>query len=186
MRRRQQVDLDSELVDRARAGDAEALTEIWQRWAPAVAGYFRGHGISEPDDLTSEVFLNVFAKIKSFRGDEDDLRTFVFSIAHHRWVDEVRRRSRRGEVDPYDPQTDPRWVPSAEADALAGIEAQRARELVEALPPDQREVMLLRFFGDLSLEQTAAAVGKRVEAVKALQHRALARLRKILEQAVSL
>jgi RNA polymerase sigma-70 factor, ECF subfamily len=176
----------SELAARARAGDAAALTEIWQAHAPAVAGYFRAHGIDEADDLTSEVFLGVFAKIKTFRGDDDDLRAFVFSVAHHRWVDEMRRRARRGPTDPYDVETDPRSVPSAETDALDRIDSNRARELVAALPPDQREVMMLRFFGDLTLEQTATAVGKRLEAVKALQHRALTRLRKILEQAVSL
>lgn len=170
----------------ARAGDATALSEIWRRHAPAVAGYFRAHGAEDPDDLTSEVFLGVFGKLRSFRGDEDDLRTFVFSVAHHRWVDEVRRRHRRGRIDPYDTETDRRSVASAEDDALSGIDAQRARELLEALPPDQRDVMLLRFFGDLTLEQTASTVGKRVEAVKALQHRALVRLRKVLEQAVSL
>ena len=186
MRRRRTDPSDSGLVARAREGDADALTEIWQAHAPAVAGYFRAHGVEDADDLTSEVFLGVFAKIKSFRGGDEDLRTFVFSVAHHRWVDDVRRRARRGIMDPYDADADPRSVPSAEADALSGIEAQRARELVAALPPDQREVMLLRFFGDLTLEQTASSVGKRVEAVKALQHRALARLRKILEQAVSL
>jgi RNA polymerase sigma-70 factor, ECF subfamily len=176
----------SELAARARAGEPDALTQIWQLHAPAVAGYFRAHGIDGADDLTSEVFLGVFAKIRTFRGGDDDLRTFIFSVAHHRGVDEMRRRARRGPIDPYDVEKDPRSVPSAEADALGRIESKRAMELVAALPPDQREVMMLRFFGDLTLEQTASAVGKRVEAVKALQHRALARLRKILEQAVSL
>jgi RNA polymerase sigma factor (sigma-70 family) len=186
MRRRRLASGDSRLVAQARAGDAGAWTEIWRRHAPAVAGYFRAHGVDDSDDLTSEVFLGVFAKIGSFRGDDEDLRAFVFSVAHHRWVDELRRRARRGPTDPYDVQKDHRAVPSAEADALTSIDAQGARELVASLPPDQREVMLLRFFGDLTLEQTAHTVGKRVEAVKALQHRALARLRKILEQAVSL
>ncbi|HET7312473.1 MAG TPA: sigma-70 family RNA polymerase sigma factor [Mycobacteriales bacterium] len=186
MRHRRSDASSSDLAARARAGDADAFTEIWQLYSPAVAGYFRAHGVAEPDDLTSEVFLGVFAKIRGFRGGSDELRTFVFSVAHHRWVDETRRRARRGHADEYDVQSDPRSVPSAEAEAIASLEAQRARALVEALPPDQREVMLLRFFGDLTIEQTASAVGKRTEAVKALQHRALARLRKILEQAVSL
>lgn len=186
MRRRPSPDPSSELVARARAGEADALTEIWQRYASAVAGYFRAHGVVDPDDLTSEVFLGVFAKIKKFRGGDEDLRAFVFSVAHHRWVDEMRRGARRGTHHEYDVETDPRSVPSAETEALTSIEAQRARDLIAALPPDQREVMLLRFFGDLTLEQTASALGKRTEAVKSLQHRALARLRKILEQAVSL
>jgi RNA polymerase sigma-70 factor (ECF subfamily) len=186
VRHRRSTRSSSDLVARARARDADALTEIWERHAAAVAGYFRAHGIDDPDDLTSEVFLGVFARITSFRGTDDDLRTFVFSVAHHRWVDEMRRRARRGATAAYDVDADPRSVPSAEDAAMTSIEAERARELISALPPDQREVMLLRFFGDLTIEQTASVVGKRIEAVKSLQHRALARLRKILEQAVSL
>ena len=185
-RHRRDTSPTGSLAERARSGDGEALSELWTRYAPAVAAYLRAHGVRDADDLTSEVFLAVFARIRRFRGGDDDLRTFIFSVAHHRWVDDVRRRARRGDAVPYDAGADPRSVPSAEADVLQSLDALRARELVAALPPDQREVMLLRFFGDLTLEQTASALGKRLEAVKALQHRALARLRKILDQAVSL
>src|SRR5581483_9500714 len=86
----------SSLVDAARRGEAWALTEIWRDYAPAVTGYLRGRGASEPDDLTSDVFLAVFERLQSFRGDESDLRAFVFTVAHHRLVDDLRRRSRRG------------------------------------------------------------------------------------------
>jgi RNA polymerase sigma-70 factor (ECF subfamily) len=177
---------DSDLVVAARSGQAWALTEIWQRHAPAVSGYLRVRGAQDPDDLTSEVFLAVFERLPSFHGDDADLRAFVFTVAHHRLVDDLRRRSRRGESLPYDAAEDPRVSASAEAIALDALGEQRVHELLGALSPDQREVILLRVLGDLSLEQTAHVVGKRVGAVKALQHRALASLRRLLEQAVSL
>jgi RNA polymerase sigma-70 factor, ECF subfamily len=66
------------------------------------------------------------------------------------------------------------------------LHTQQVHALLDQLSEDQREVVLLRIVGDLSLEQTATALGKRVGAVKALQHRALAALRRILDQAVSL
>src|SRR4051812_37589372 len=69
-----------QLVEAARRGEAWALTEIWQRHAPAVTGYLRGRGASEPEDLTSDVFLAVFERLRSFRGDEADLRAFVFTV----------------------------------------------------------------------------------------------------------
>jgi RNA polymerase sigma-70 factor, ECF subfamily len=177
---------DSDLVVAARTGQAWALTEIWQRHAATVSGYLRGRGAHEPDDLTSEVFLAVFERLPGFHGDDDDLRAFVFTVAHHRLVDELRRRARRGESLPYEAAEDARVSVSAETLALDALGEQRVHELLDALSADQREVILLRVLGDLSLEQTAQVVGKRVGAVKALQHRALASLRRLLEQAVSL
>jgi len=174
------------LIDAARRGEAWALTEIWQRFAPAVTGYLRGRGAAEPEDLTSDVFVAVFERIRSFRGDESDLRAFVFTIAHHRLVDDLRRRSRRGPTVEYDAATDERASGSAEDEALTALHTQRVHALLAQLSADQRDVLLMRVVGDLSLEQTAAALGKRVGAVKALQHRALAALRRLLDQAVSL
>ena len=177
---------DSDLVAAARAGHPWALTEIWHRHAAAVTGYLRGRGASEPDDLTSEVFLAVFERLPRFHGDDDDLRSFVFTVAHHRLVDDIRRRARRGEATSYDADGDGRVSTSAEEAALDRLGDERVRDLLSALSSDQRDVLLLRVVADLSLEQTADALGKRVGAVKALQHRALASLRRLLEQAVSL
>lgn len=177
---------DSDLVVAARAGQSWALTEIWQRHAATVSGYLRGRGAAEPDDLTSEVFLAVFERLPGFHGGDEDLRAFVFTVAHHKLVDELRRRSRRGESLPYDADNDERTAVSAEAMAMEGLGEQRVQELLDSLSAEQREVILLRVVADLSLEQTAQVVGKRVGAVKALQHRALASLRRLLEQAVSL
>ena len=177
---------DSDLVVAARAGQAWALTEIWQRHAPTVSGYLRARGARDPDDLTSDVFLAVFERLPEFHGHDADLRAFVFTVAHHRLVDDLRRRARRGDTVPYDAADDTRVAASAEALALDALGEQRVQELLGALSDEQREVILLRVLADLTLEQTAQVVGKRVGAVKALQHRALASLRRLLEQAVSL
>jgi RNA polymerase sigma-70 factor (ECF subfamily) len=174
------------LIEAARAGEAWALTEVWRTHAPAVTGYLRGRGATEPEDLTSDVFLAVFERLQSFHGDEADLRAFVFTVAHHRLVDDLRRRSRRGPTVAYDADTDRRVTGSAEDEALDALHTQGVHALLGHLSADQRDVLLLRVVGDLSLEQTATALGKRVGAVKALQHRALATLRRILDQAVSL
>jgi len=177
---------DSDLVVAAREGQAWALTEIWQRYAPAVTGYLRGRGAQEPEDMTSEVFLAVFERIGGFHGDDEALRSFVFTVAHHKMVDDLRRRSRRGESAAYHPGSDPRVEASAETLAMDALGDQQVADLLATLSADQRDVVLLRVVADLSLEQTASVLGKRVGAVKALQHRALASLRRVLEQAVSL
>jgi RNA polymerase sigma-70 factor (ECF subfamily) len=165
----------------AQAGASWACTRLWADHAPAVAAFLSARGSREPDDLTSEVFLTVFDRLGTFRGDAAAFRSFVFSIAYRRLVDELRMRSRRGETVELIAEEDPRRASSAEDEAATRLGDQRALALLDELPPDQRDVMVLRIVADLTVEQVAVVLGKREGAVKALQRRALERLRKKLE-----
>ncbi len=133
--------------------------------APAVLGYFRSHRMRDPEGLTGDVFVSVTEKLGRFRGDDDQLRRWVFTIAHHRRVDEIRRSARRPEVltdQPGSPPTrDPDPFDPALVDALAH------------LTPEQRDVVVLRFVADLSIDAVARVMGKRSGAVKMLQARGL-------------
>lgn len=167
-----------DVLDAARSGEGWAFTQLWVEYAPAVAAFLTARGAREPDDLTSEVFLAVFERIPQFSGDTVAFRSFVFSIAYRRLVDELRQRSRRGEHDEWTPEDDPRREPSAEALAERSLGDSAALRLLDELPDAQRDVMVLRVVADLSIEQTATVLGKRPGAVKALQHRAIANLQK--------
>jgi RNA polymerase sigma-70 factor, ECF subfamily len=162
----------------AQAGAAWACTTLWVEYAPAVAAFLRARGSRDPDDLTSEVFLAVFDQLARFTGGEADFRSFVFSIAYRRLTDELRRRSRRGETAEWSAESDPRRAASAEEVAHARLGDASALSLLDGLPEDQRNVMVLRIVADLTVEQIAETLGKRAGAVKALQRRALESLRK--------
>ena len=162
----------------AQAGARWASTDLWNEYAPAVAAFLRARGSREADDLTSEVFLAVFDRLGTFSGGEAEFRAFVFTIAFRRLTDELRRRSRRGEHEEWQQELDDRRAPSAEHEALSRIADDSTRALLEGLSPDQRDVMVLRILGDLTIEQVAAVLGKRTGAVKALQRRALETLRR--------
>jgi RNA polymerase sigma factor (sigma-70 family) len=162
----------------AQAGAAWACTTIWVEYAPAVAAFLTARGSREPDDLTSEVFIAVFDRLPGFVGGEPEFRSFVFSIAYRRLVDELRSRSRRGDPVEWSVETDHRSSRSAEDDALTRLGETSALTLLESLPDDQRNVMVLRIIADLTVEQIATVLDKRVGAVKALQRRALTSMRK--------
>lgn len=166
----------------AQAGASWACTRLWSDHAPAVAAFVSARGSREPDDLTSEVFLVVFDRLAEFRGDAAAFRSFVFSIAYRRLVDELRMRGRRGESVELLAEEDPRRASSAEEEAAARLGDQRAIAMIASLPADQRDVMALRIVADLTVEQVAEVLGKRPGAVKALQRRALERLRKKLAE----
>lgn len=170
----------------AQAGEPWALRAVYEELAPRVHGYLRGRGAGEPEDLTSEVFLAVFPRLGTVTGGAAGLRTLVFSVAHARLVDDLRRRSRRSPEVEYDVRTDSRAAPSSEDEALALMATEHVRELVRDLSDDQREVLLLRVVGDLSLEQVAQAIGRSTGAVKQLQRRALVALRtQVLDDGVT-
>ena len=162
----------------ARNGESWALTQLWVEYAPAVAAFANARGARDPEDLTSEVFIAIFERVTEFRGDSAAFRSFVFSIAYRRLVDEFRRRERWGEGVELTSSNDTRRASGADVDAIRRLGDQRALELLRTLPADQCDVMILRFISDLSVEQTAEVLGKRAGAIRALQHRAVTRLRK--------
>lgn len=171
-----------EVLAAARLGQAWALSELFRRYAGPVAGYVRTRSPAEPDDLVSEVFTAALTGLERFSGTESDFRGWLFTIAQRRVVDDLRRRGRRVLTTGYTPESDPRSVESAEDGSLERLGTAWARGVIEQLVPDQREVMLLRVFGDLTVEQVADTLGKSPGAVKQLQRRALAAARRLIDQ----
>ena len=168
------------LLTAARAGDEGAWDEIFDGLAPTVLGYLRANGAPDPEDVLGETFLQVARDISKFDGDESGLRAWVFTIAHHRLIDARRYASRRPvELSAEPPEPAGRMDDAAE-EALARIGTERVERILESLSEDQRAVLLLRFVGDMSIEDIAGTIGKRPGAVKALQRRGLAAVRRQL------
>jgi RNA polymerase sigma factor (sigma-70 family) len=166
----------------ARRGDARAFEEIFTTLAPIVAGYLRLQGSTEPDDLTSDVFLGVLRNLDSFQGGEAAFRSWLFTIAHRRLLDERRRLRRR---PPPEPLADVGYYVApddVEATVVSAVGQDRVRILCDALAPDQRDVMLLRLLGGLTVEEVATTLGKSPGAVKALQRRGYASIARRLER----
>lgn len=174
------VDDFDEVLARARLGSAEAFTSLYEDLVRPVAAYLRARGVRDVEDVTSDVFLAVFTGIGRFVGEQAQFRSWVFTIAHRRVVDGWRRGARTPLQVPYESDDDVRTASSAESDALDVLGQHRVHELLAGLSEDQRDVLVLRIVGDLTVEQVGEVVGKKPGAVKALQRRGLAALRRIL------
>lgn len=166
----------------ARLGEAWALERIFTTLAPVVAGYLRVQGAHEPDDLTSEVFVGVLRLVAGFRGNEAQFRSWVFTIAHRRLVDERRLAVRSGWVTPLDDSVDVVAPDDVAETVLQSLGEERVRVLCERLVPDQRNVLLLRLLGRLTIDEVAEVVGKAPGAVKALQRRGFRALSRLVER----
>lgn len=167
----------------ARAGEDWAWAAIYRDLAPAVLGYLRARGAAEADDLTGQVFLDVVRGLSRFRGGERDFRAWVFTVAHHDLLDERRRRARRpSEPVPPEALSEVGARGNSEEEAVRGLDTERVRRILDRLSQGQRDVLSLRIFGDLTIEQVARVVGKRPGAVKALQRRGLAAVLRELQR----
>ena len=82
-------------VEAAQAGAEWAWSRLYAELSGPVFGYLRSRGAVEPEDLLGEVFVQVARNIGSFRGDARSFRSWVFTIAHHRLIDERRYRAAR-------------------------------------------------------------------------------------------
>lgn len=174
-------DVDPSVLAAACAGAGWAFERIYGQLAPAVHGYLRSQGIDDPEGAVNDVFVRVFGAIGRFDGSPTAFRSWVFAIAHHLVVDRRRFASRR----PTEVAVErlPVVASGAVDEEVAGrFGRSHVAGVLRLLTPEQRDVLLLRFVADLSLEEVADAQGRSVGAVKALQHRALAAVRRLLEE----
>jgi RNA polymerase sigma-70 factor, ECF subfamily len=168
------------LLESARQGSEAAWQELYDGLAPVVLGYLRANGAPDPEDVLSEVFLQVARDIATFEGEEKGFRSWVFTIAHHRLIDARRHAARRPVELAAEPPEPGDRADDAADEALARIGTEEVRRVLGAISEEQRAVLLLRVIGDLSIEDVARAVGKRPGAVKALQRRGLAAVKREL------
>ena len=171
------------ILEDAQRGACSACTRIYEALAPPVTGYLRAQGAEEPDDLASEVFLRVFSSCGSFSGNEAQFRAWVFTIAHSRLVDARRVRNRSPEMVVLEDELlegQCPCAPGADEEAMGRMAVYDVQQMLAALTTDQGEVLALRLMSQMSVEEVAGVLDKPPGAVKALQRRALATLRRKL------
>jgi RNA polymerase sigma factor (sigma-70 family) len=151
-------------------GRAEAFEHLLRPLLFPWVRYLRAQVGDAADDLVDEVLLAVWEHVGRFHGTEGQFRSWIFTIAHHQVVDHHRRRR---EQVPLDRVALHRATDDTEAEALSRIAEGDLRRVLADLAPSHRQVLMLRLVADLSIEQTAAVLGRSAGAVKALQHRAI-------------
>lgn len=173
--------LPEDLIPRAQAADPHALTAIYERFAPAIYRYvyYRIGDAELARDIQSEVFLRMLEGIERYEERGWSIGAWLYRIAQARTVDSLRRRRRQEHepLDEYHCTTD-----DPDSRLVADVERGALQRAMEQLCASQRHVLLLRYMYGLSLEETARQMGRTVGSIKALQHRAQARLSTLFRQ----
>ncbi len=174
---------EQNLVHRAKQGDGEAFAQLYENHFDKIYRYvvFRIGNKTEAEDVTQQVFLNALQSIHSFKWKGVPFSAWLYRIAHNSVVDYFRK-SKKIVTAPLDDSLassgdNPQLITEHRLDIEQLISA--TKQLTKA----QREVISLRFAGELPVAEVAKVMGKSEGAVKALQHSAVVALRKVLLRA---
>lgn len=169
------------LVRRAAGGDAVAFAGLYDQYAPRLRRFLR-HQVGDihvAEDLLQQTFMKMIEALPGYCVRGIPFGAWVFRIARNLVIDLRRTTHPAASID------DAADVVSAgdgpERAAERSDERARLLGAIDGLPSDQRDVVVWRFFGELSPAETAALMGRSPEAVRALQHRAIVALRSQLQ-----
>lgn len=166
------------MVRRASSGDRVAAGEIFDHFHPRVYRYALAklRRPADAEDVAAETFARVLRDLGKFRWKGAGFEAWLFRIAGNLVVDHVRRAGGELSVDATidDTQIDER---TPEMLTLRGETTRDLNAMLNTLPDDQREVLVLRFAGGLDSNETAEVMGRNANAVRQLQFRALSNLR---------
>ena len=162
----------------ARAFDQAALAAIYDDYHQPIYRYiYRQVGeVEAARDLAAEVFQRLLKALQQGRGPDQKLRAWLYRAAHNVVIDFYRRQQHRQHLPLNEALVNTADDPVYRAERR--ILADEVRGALQQLTSDQQQVIALKFFAELSNEETAAVLSKPLGAVKSLQHRALAALQR--------
>ncbi len=170
------------LLQEVKNMDAEALTKVFDLYASAIYKYaFRHCGDAIiADQIVGDVFAKLLEQLSKGNGPSSNIRSYLFAIAHHLIVDEIRHYHRNASIDTFEfSLRDAKYPDLAVEDEILMDIILRAIE--NQLTENQRHVIILRFMEDFSLKETAKIMGKTVTNIKVTQNRAVSTLRKVID-----
>lgn len=172
------------LIELAQKGDADAFGQLYDRYMTSIFRFVHAR-VGSPqlaEDITSDTFLRALRSIHSYTWQGKDFAAWLTTIARNLIADHYKSRRTQLEMVTDLPPERASTQPAPDTDVLAGISTQTLMRAVNSLPAEQRDCILMRFIQELSIAETAQALGKSEGAVKQLQLRAVRRLAKVVEK----
>jgi RNA polymerase sigma-70 factor (ECF subfamily) len=175
---------DINLIKFAKDGESEAFGELYERYANSVYRflYARLDNRLDAEDFSEEVFVRAWNSLANYHERGIPFLAFLLIIARNVLIDHYRRNGRSPQHVPIDDLQLSDATPDPGEVTSLNLKHQELRQALELLRDDYQEVLVLRFLNDLSPMETAQVMKRSTGAVRVLQHRAIAALRKTLEE----
>ena len=181
---------DEALIQAIAKGQSAALGVLYDRYGRLVfsLAYQVLNDEALAEEITQEVFLQIWTKAKSFQSELGKVSTWLTSITRHRAIDTLRRRRVRPEGhrvdwDPLEENDEPQWVDplNVAAQVESNIQSLAIRQAIVQLPKDQQQALALAFFHGLSHQEIANTTGDPLGTVKTRIRLGMQKLRQVLE-----
>ncbi len=178
---------DGKLMELIAQQRRDALEALYQRYSGAVYS-LSAHMLRDPgaaEEVTQDTFFNVWRRASSYHPKRGTVRAWLFSISHNRTIDELRRRKRHQEKLQPDFDIEKRLSDDSSDPvkyATAQFEGSQVKGALSTLRPEQREVVVLAYFGGLTHSEISAHLSQPLGTVKTRMRLALKKLREVLGQ----
>lgn len=177
------IDGEEQIVRAAIRGEASAFGALYDQYQPAIYRFvlFKVGRREDAEDLTHQVFMKAWERISSYKPRGFPFSSLLYRIARNQVIDHYRAHRETTPLEEVE-------LVLASAPAVAErvdsrLEMERVHSVLPRLKRDYQDVIILRFIEELSIEETADALGKSAGSVKVLQHRAMKKLRELLNEA---
>ena len=178
---------DHQLMQLITQMDKDALEVLYTRYQTPVysLAIFMLKQPALAEEVTQDTFLNIWLKASSFNAERGQPRGWIMSVAHHKMIDLIRSRKRTiVNTDPADYETldllPDGGVPT-ETQVQQSLERERIMRALETIPENQREVIMLAYFGGLSQSEMAEKLDQPLGTIKTRVRLAMQKLRTVLE-----
>jgi RNA polymerase sigma-70 factor (ECF subfamily) len=168
------------LLQRVQQYDLEALAQVYDRYSPGLYRYaMRLMGDEDlAEECVAETFDRFLSALKGGRGPQRYLQAYLYRVAHN-WITDFYRRQPPPTL-PLEPERMHNPGPDPQQVLAQKMDEERVRNALRLLTPEQRQVVVLKYLENWDNKEIAEAISKQVGAVKALEHRALRSMRRLL------
>jgi RNA polymerase sigma-70 factor (ECF subfamily) len=170
------------LVKNAIGGDAEVFGRLYDMYVERVYRhiFYRVGIVEDAEDLTQQVFMKAWKAIGRYKITSSPFLAWLMRISHNLVTDFYRSKKDKVYLDTelaaYDPASSPERV------AELNFEQQRIRKAILQLPGEQQQVIMMSFIEGFTYAEIASSMGKSEGAIRVIQHRALKKMRHIMEE----
>lgn len=177
------LDSENELIKNAIEGESSAFGLLYDYYQPRIYRFifFKVGQKEEAEDLTHEVFLSAWQNIRSYKNRGFPFSSWLYQIARNRIIDYYRTRKSDIGLEEIDPEKFS-VPPSVYSTTEEKLELEKLINSIRKLKPEYQDVIIMRFIEDMPIKEVAAFFKKSEGAVKILQHRAIAELKKLIEK----
>lgn len=177
------LDGEQRIIQSAVGGEASAFGFLYSHYQPQIYRFvvIKVGRREDAEDLTHLVFLSAWKNIGSYKDVGNPFSSWLYQIARNLIIDHYRTKKIEVDLEEAEESGSLGQSPSGETEAEHSLTMDRVMESVRTLPSLHQDVIIMRFVEELTVKEVSAALGKSESAVKVLQHRAMQKLKNLLQ-----